>query len=499
MPQVVQYVGPRPFLVESLRCRRVAFLQLRQLLLRSRLVVPGGGFGNQLLLLVDLPGQIGHLLLGDLLPAAGRGQLLGVLPGALRPGDQFVGGLGKLRLVDVTEDAVDPSVQGDRAAKDAGQGVVVLLRNGIKLVVVTAGALECHSQQGLSHPVDLAVHHVHPQLLLVAAHQFPRTERQKTGGDDAFRRRVRTLRHPRRGRDLDVAGKLLPDELVEGLVRVERRDDIVAIAPGVRRRNGAANPDGVRVGRQVQPMPRPAIPEALVAQQTIDDLGNPVGRRVRLKGVHIRGRRRQPDQIEMKPTQQHGRLRLPGRRQTRLVQPRLHKPVDRTAGPIGVGNLGRLDLLQRLERPQVLSRNGGRLLRLNGNGFRPGIGRAHGDPLAQDVDLRLGQPAFGRHFDVAVGIAHGLHQETRLRSARNDRRARVPAPLPTRLRVERQAAFHLLRDRVARVAMLDQQRPHLLLEETKVFGGRNGRREGEDEKGQRVSHDNRMSFLASAM
>ncbi len=59
------------------------------------------------------------------------------------------------------------------AVEDAGEGVIVLLRDRVELVVVTAGATERQAEERLAHGVDLVVHHVADDLLLVGVAAVP--------------------------------------------------------------------------------------------------------------------------------------------------------------------------------------------------------------------------------------------------------------------------------------------------------------------------------------
>src|SRR5262249_16703181 len=76
-----------------------------------------------------------------------------------------------------------PSV-GDypAAVEDAGQGVVVLLRERVELVVVAAGAGEGQPQETAADRVDLVIDDIgHP---LPAVDAAPRTKGQQGGGND---------------------------------------------------------------------------------------------------------------------------------------------------------------------------------------------------------------------------------------------------------------------------------------------------------------------------
>src|SRR5207247_534055 len=59
-----------------------------------------------------------------------------------------------------------------RAGEDAGQRIIIPCRNGIKLVVVAAGATDRQTEKGARRHIDLLVHDVHLQL------SFPRLEKE---------------------------------------------------------------------------------------------------------------------------------------------------------------------------------------------------------------------------------------------------------------------------------------------------------------------------------
>ena len=95
-----------------------------------------------------------------------------------------------------------------------------------------------------------------------------------------------------------VAGELLLDELRVRLVAVERPDDVVAVAPGVRPIGVLLVAVGFGVAHQVEPVAGPALAVVRAGEQAIDQLLVGVGRSVVHEGVHLLRRRRQADQVE---------------------------------------------------------------------------------------------------------------------------------------------------------------------------------------------------------
>ena len=94
-----------------------------------------------------------------------------------------------------------------------------------------------------------------------------------------------------------VAGELLADEAVVGLVVVERADDVVAVAPGVGLGVVALVAVGLGEPDEVEPVPAPLLAVAGRVEQAVDQLLVGVGRRVVDEGVDLLGRRRQAGQV----------------------------------------------------------------------------------------------------------------------------------------------------------------------------------------------------------
>ncbi len=100
-----------------------------------------------------------------------------------------------------------------------------------------------------------------------------------------------------RGVGQHVAGELFDGELIKWQVAVNRLDHPITPRPdGARAILFIAV--GIRVAREVQPRHRPALAEMRASQQTIDESLVRVGFVVREKRLHLRRRRRQPDEIQ---------------------------------------------------------------------------------------------------------------------------------------------------------------------------------------------------------
>ena len=163
-----------------------------------------------------------------------------------------------------------------------------------------------------------------------------------------------------RGRDVGgrdtvefVAGQLLLDEAIPRLVGVERADDVVAVAPGVRSdRIRVRVAVGVGVPRDVQPMAAPAFAVGFGSQQPVDQFREGVGGGVGDERGGLGRRRRQAGQIEGRATDERGAIGL-GREVEPvgfqfLADERVDRSEVRSVGELRHGGLG-----DRLEGPEL--------------------------------------------------------------------------------------------------------------------------------------------------
>ena len=105
-----------------------------------------------------------------------------------------------------------------------------------------------------------------------------------------------------------VAGELLHDEAVVGLVRVEAADDVVAVPPGVGPGLVELVAVGVGVAGQVEPVPAPALAVTRDGEQPVDDL------LPRLRGRRRGRRRRSPPGSGGRPVRSNVARRMSGSR-----------------------------------------------------------------------------------------------------------------------------------------------------------------------------------------
>ena len=195
--------------------------------------------------------------------------------------------------------------------------------------------------------------------------------------------------------------------------------------------------------------------------------------------IDLRLRRRESGEVVAEPADE--RLRLGGGAAGQFL-----------FGQLGVDETVDVDVLEffgeRLERPPglvgALGLSGGLIARVDGPGLDPG-GEVGDDGVGQLGLLR-------RHLEVGLEVADRAQEESLVWLARDDDRfAGIPAFLPAGLGVEVESALHLLGlGAVAFVALLDEHRTDLLLEESRA-GGIVGRGETacrEQEEGGDDSH-----------
>ncbi len=208
-----------------------------------------------------------------------------------------------------------------------------------------------------------------------------------------------------------VAGELHLDKLVVGKVVVDLFDDPVAVDPGAVERHVAtaagieAADVVVAVAGHVEPVAAPALAIGRRGEEAVDDLGEGLGRGVLFEGCDLGGGRRQAGEIEGGATDQ-GALVGHGRgRHALLFELGEDEAVDVGFGPgLGQGLIGRVlddrdrGVLERHEGPPF-AHFVGDLFAGADRGGALGPGRAHTDPVGEDLDLVGGKlGALGRHF-----------------------------------------------------------------------------------------------------
>ncbi len=172
--------------------------------------------------------------------------LLGGLPGGL------FGGGGDLDVLALG------------AGEDGLQGVEIALEDGIELVVVAAGAIDGHAEEGLADiGGDLGEDFLAALFGIdIAGDQVLGAGAQVACGDECF---VVAGGH-------FVAGDLLANEAVVGFVGLEGMNDVVAVAPGVGALEIEFEAVGIGVAYDVEPFGGPAFAVGRGSQQAVDYL-----------------------------------------------------------------------------------------------------------------------------------------------------------------------------------------------------------------------------------
>ena len=134
-------------------------------------------------------------------------------------------------------------------AEECCQAIVVFLGNRIEHVVVAAGAAEREPEERRAGRADHFIHFVPRRCILVIGLIVPDTQSIEARGDDRFGSGLVKF----------VAGQLLGDEPVVGLVGVKRIDDVIAVAPRFRLFRVSFVAVGLSKPRDVEPMSAPAL------------------------------------------------------------------------------------------------------------------------------------------------------------------------------------------------------------------------------------------------
>ena len=206
-----------------------------------------------------------------------------------------------------------------------------------------------------AHGIELFVDDVHAQQFLVLLFEVVVAERQ-----EPRRHHLSALLFVTRGGE-KIAGDLLADEAVEGEIVVEGVDDVIAITPGFLQ-DEATKRQRFGVAGDVEPVPAPAFAELRHGEQLIDGVGHRLveiflGRL--FEGVHLLRRRRQADEIEVKPAHQNASRSVRRGLDLLVFDSAKNEGVDIAIAPIlvlddGDGRLGhgaiRPEIAARLDR-----------------------------------------------------------------------------------------------------------------------------------------------------
>ena len=150
-----------------------------------------------------------------------------------------------------------------------------------------------------------------------------------------------------------VAGDLLLDEAVVGLVRVEGLDHVIAVAPGIRAGFIGLEALAVGVAGEVEPVAAPALAVLRRGEQAVDHFFESLRRVVGQEGVDFLRRGRQAGEVEGGAAEQRdlvGRLRGLDALGFELGQ---DEGIDGSCGPTSsVFTTGGVCVFNLLERPE---------------------------------------------------------------------------------------------------------------------------------------------------
>ena len=237
-------------------------------------------------------------------------------------------------------DADGDSVRFD-VPEEGGELVIILLRNRIEHMVVAAGAAQRQSQKRRAGRAHDFIDFVPSGRLLVVGLVVPNAETVKTGGDDRLVRRIGQF----------VARKLFQHEAVVRLVVIQGGNHVIAIAPRFGLFRVALIAVGLRISRDVEPMPPPPFAVLLAGKQLVDKPLIRLRRVIGYEAVNFLGRGGQSNEIEKQTADERAGIGRRIRRQPLFFEAGEHKSVDRIGNPIGTADLRDRGMAHRLESP----------------------------------------------------------------------------------------------------------------------------------------------------
>ena len=352
--------------------------------------------------------------------------------------------------------------------EDAGEAVVVFGRNGVKLVVMAAGAGDGHRQEPTGDGVDALVpvvgheasDNVGGEALVLVVN---RGGAEVAEGATVFAGRLGHL----------VGGELHLHEPVVGQVAIDGFDDPVAVAPGVR--IGLVGGFRSRVvfaeTGDVHPVAAPAFAVLRHGLELVDELRPGVGRGFGGEGFHLFIGRLEAQEIDVGSAHE-GPLVGDGCGAEALGFERgQDERINFVAGPAFVLDRGGGQLADGLEGPPFFARVDRHAFKRSG-GFAGGGGgawvrSAGGDPGFKIGDDGFGQFAGGRHLQMRIGEAERGQQAAGAGFACGDHRAAAAARRHSRFGIEHQAAHRGLQfRRVAGVAFGGHDGPNFRFEKS---------------------------------
>ncbi len=207
------------------------------------------------------------------------------------------------------------------------QAVIIRPQDRIKLVIVAAGAPHAQPKKRIGCHVRHVDQHLVPLLFDIALVVFVKPRSQITRGHD----------HIRIVRSQLIAGQLLDDKPIIGLIAVKRPDHIIAIGPGVGPIGILLEPIRLGIPNQIKPMPAPSFAIVRAGQQPVDQSLIGVGPRILDERPNLARRRGKPDQIKCRPANERHPIRRRRRFQPFGIQLRKNKPIHVIAAPFAAG------------------------------------------------------------------------------------------------------------------------------------------------------------------
>ena len=157
------------------------------------------------------------------------------------------------------------------------QAVEVALRNRIVLMIVAAGAAHGEAEENLADGAGKLVQDILAELRFEIGVGLPGAHPQKAQSDEPVGP-VRAAALRAVGRREFVAGQLLLDEVVVGLVLIEGADHVVAVSPCGRPFAVDREAVGFGEAREVEPVAGPTFAVPGIGEELVDHLLVGIGR-----------------------------------------------------------------------------------------------------------------------------------------------------------------------------------------------------------------------------
>ncbi len=213
-------------------------------------------------------------------------------------------------------------------------------RDLVVFVIVTLGTTHGEAEEDRTDRGGHLAQHLVPGL--VAPRLGEGSQPQEGHRHHVLRLGNRQLARPHDLIEL-VPRDLLLDELIVGLVAVERVDHVVAVSPRPRQVGVTLEPGRIGIARQVEPEARPAFAVAGIGQQPVDELLVGPGILVVHKLLDLPGSGRQAQQVEVEPAHQGLPRRLGREGQFLRFELFQDEGIDGIAHPLPVSHRGRVD------------------------------------------------------------------------------------------------------------------------------------------------------------